>query len=475
MATRNQLPALQAPTPVTFSSPIIPEAYANPGLSMQQVMAILRGSRKKIVTTCLSVFALVTAVGLILPPTYVATVTLLINPEVNDPIGGKEFPYQLLANYMTTQLELIPSPAVLRPVVEKLKLYENEDYVSDLDKPENERRAAAEKKVLKNLAIGEGKLGSQLIYVSFTGHTPDEAAGTANLIADIYASKDYERRGPDNERDQAAFKLEVAALKTKVEQAQAQVTAFQRRTGIVATEAQGAVGLATLTQLEVELLDAQSKRRALEIAAASGPTQTYDGASSALLSDLRIQLAAQQARMDEYLVTDGARNPRVIELQSQIEATKRSIAGASRTVTTSNSTDLTNARQLEAKVKAALEDQRRKVITDTQLGEEGDRLKAELTSAQENYRRAFEKLDEISRSSTSSYTNIKLVNRAIPPVKPSSRPIVVTMVLGLLLGAVLGVILPLVTGLLYRRVRCRDDIERDYGIAVIAEFNAIPN
>lgn len=474
MASRDQFPVLQTSTPVTFSAPIIPQAYSHPGLSMQQVLAILQGSRRKIIVTCLSIFVLITALGLVLPPKYNATVTLLVNPEVNDPIGGKEFPYQLLANYMTTQLELIPSPAVLRPVVERLKLYEDKQYAGDLDAPENERRANAEKKLQKNLAVGEGKLGSQLISVSFTGNSPQEAADIANLISEIYAYKEYERQSPDSSRSIKGFSVEVAELKTKVEQAQAQLTAFQRRTGIVATEAQGAVGMATLTQLEAELLDAQSKRRALEIAAASGPTQTYDGGSSALISELRIQLAGQQAKMDEYLVTDGPRNPRVIELQSQMDATKRSIANASRTVSTSNSTDLANARQLEAKVRAALEEHRKKVITDTQLGEEGDRLRAELTAAQTNYRRAFEKLDELTRSSTTSYTNIKVVNRAIAPIKPSSSPLIVTMIIGLLLGAVLGTLLPLILGLLNRRIRCRDDLERDYGIAVIAEFNTIP-
>jgi polysaccharide biosynthesis transport protein len=38
----------------------------------------------------------------------------------------------------------------------------------------------------------------------------------------------------------------------------------------------------------------------------------------------------------------------------------------------------------------------------------------------------------------------------------------------------LGISLPLVYGFVIRRIRCRDDIERDFGIPVIAEFGAIP-
>jgi hypothetical protein len=41
-------------------------------------------------------------------------------------------------------------------------------------------------------------------------------------------------------------------------------------------------------------------------------------------------------------------------------------------------------------------------------------------------------------------------------------------------GAFLGLVLPLVYELANRRVRCRDDFERDGGVPVLAEFGAMP-
>jgi hypothetical protein len=41
-------------------------------------------------------------------------------------------------------------------------------------------------------------------------------------------------------------------------------------------------------------------------------------------------------------------------------------------------------------------------------------------------------------------------------------------------GGFLGLVVPLVYELTNRRVRCRDDLERDGGVPVLAEFGAMP-
>jgi capsular polysaccharide biosynthesis protein len=47
-------------------------------------------------------------------------------------------------------------------------------------------------------------------------------------------------------------------------------------------------------------------------------------------------------------------------------------------------------------------------------------------------------------------------------------------VLGVFAAFGLGIGIPFVLELLHRRVRCRDDIERSYGIPVLAEFSRLP-
>ncbi|WP_293369524.1 hypothetical protein [Nevskia sp.] len=474
MSTRDQFPVVQTQMPAYGGAPVIPQSYTHPGMSVQQLLSISKAYWKVTLIIGFVVFVIVAGMGLRKPKQYDATVTLLINPEVNDPISGKEFPLQLLANYMATQLELISSTVVLQLVVERLKLHENEDYALNLELAEDIRRATAERTLAQGLVIGQGRYGSQLVSVTYRADSPMTAADIANTIAEVYVSKDYERRGPDNEKSLLAFSTQLSDLKQKVTVAQEQMAAFQKRTGIISTDAKGDTTSSALAQLEADLLDAQSKRLALEIAASSGPNANAGDATTALIFDLRGQLSELEAKMSQYRITDGPKNPRVIELQSQIDSTQDAIRKATRSVSQASYADVAGARKLEARLKSAIDEQRKKVITQGQLLEEGQKIRLELESAQSTYRRAFEKFDEISRSSASTYNNLKIVSRATPPTKASSRRTRTTLIMAMVLGGGAGVVLPLAWGLLFRRVRCRDDLERDYGIPVIVEFNAIP-
>lgn len=451
----------------------LPAEFLHPGISIAQILAISLALWKQSLIIGTIVAILVGAVLLSKPKQYDAYATVLINPEVNDPISGKEFPIQMLANYMATQLELINSTVVLRPAVERLKLYEDERIVGNLDLPEDVRRVLAERSLQERLTVDQKSFGSQLVTLGFRDTTPTAAADTLNVIAEVYVSREYERRSPDSEKTISLFSAQLQELKAKVDAAQGKLTDFQKRTGLISVDGNGEQTMTALGTLQGELLNAQANRRALEAQASTVAANAAEGTGNSPTGVLRAQLAEEEALMTQYRLTDGPRNPRVIDLQAKIDATRAELARATRSVNSVSSAELRSARQLEAKLKAAIDDQRKRVITQSALIEEGSKLKLELESAQATYRRAFEKFEEINRSSASSYNNLKIVSLATPPTKASSRRTRVTLIMTLVLGAGAGVVLPLAWGFLFRRIRCRDDVERDFGIPVIVEFNAI--
>jgi succinoglycan biosynthesis transport protein ExoP len=471
---RDHLPAIPV-QPLRYEAPgLTPTEYESPGISLQQLLAIARAYRKKSIFIGIGCFLLIAVVGLLQPRQYDASVTVLINPEVNDPISGKEFPVQMLANYMATQLELITSTVVLRLVVEKLKLHEDERIISDLELPEDVRKAAAERDLQERLTVVQKTYGSQLVTIFLRDESPVGAADIVNAIAEVYVSRVYERN-VDSDKSLAAFAEQLDELKTRADSAQEKFAGFQKRTGLVNFGDKDDQTATALSELEGDLLEAQSKRRTLEIEAGTTRASALEGGPNSEISEIRAKLGEQEALMSQYRLTDGPRNPRVIELQTTIDATRAELSRASRSISSSSNAELSAARQLEARLKAAIDDQRKRVITQGELIEEGRKLKLEVDTAQTNYRRAFEKFDEISRSSASSYNNLKIVSRATPPTRASSRRTRTTLAIALVLGGGAGVVLPLAWGLLFRRVRCRDDIERDFGTLVIVEFNAIPD
>ncbi len=74
-----------------------------------------------------------------------------------------------------------------------------------------------------------------------------------------------------------------------------------------------------------------------------------------------------------------------------------------------------------------------------------------------------------------NHTNISVVSRAVAPLR-ASKPNKAKLFLVVLVAALgLGFAAPLAYELFYdRRLRCRDDMEREFGIAVLAQLEAIP-
>jgi capsular polysaccharide biosynthesis protein len=73
-------------------------------------------------------------------------------------------------------------------------------------------------------------------------------------------------------------------------------------------------------------------------------------------------------------------------------------------------------------------------------------------------------------ASGGQYTNTSMVSRATPPVRAGTPKVLSGALLGAIAAALLGLGIPLGYEFFNRRVRCRDDLERQHGIPVLAEF-----
>jgi succinoglycan biosynthesis transport protein ExoP len=124
---------------------------------------------------------------------------------------------------------------------------------------------------------------------------------------------------------------------------------------------------------------------------------------------------------------------------------------------------------------AAVEEQRTKVLSVRKLQDEGTKYVLELESAQSVYKRALDGYDQIMFATDEhNATKVNFISRAVPAmkaIKPNKPKLVL---LGVVAGLLLGLATPFVYELIFnRRVRCRDDFERGFGVQVLSEFDAI--
>jgi len=451
---------------------IVSDSDAQPGMTLVQVMTILRAHWKMSVFITLAVVMLAAAVTKFMPKTYLGIATLVVNNAANDPLAGTQFQAAagLIGSYVATQVELLQSSEVLDGVIERLNLTQDPVYAAGNKGGPEGLRDWVEAKLRKDLDIGQGRAGAQLIYITASADTSVRAADIANTVAEVFTEQqDSRTNGPASERARR-YADELADLKKKVTVAQAAADQFRNRSGTVDLDAKVDVDMDSLTNLERRLQELRNTARTNQAQGAGSRDVNAAVMGSATVRALREEDAKLRAQMAQLRASLGPNHPRVTELQLQIEANSRSLAGALSTYANAASSDLAVSRSEVAALEAAVQDQRGKVLAGRRFRDEAAKYQLELDSAQTAYKRALDGYDQIMFVHS---TNISIASRARPPVKADKPNVLRNMLLGVVLGLGLGLLGPFANDLAHRRVRCRDDVERDFGIPILTEFPAL--
>lgn len=470
MSKPSKLPVLARQDASPVITPVVPLNFVYPGLSLLQIFSIIWGHWKislVIITLVLSI----TVVAIKLwPRTYTAEVTLMVNYEVNDPLNGKELPIGQLGSYIATQIELIQNQGVLLEVIETLELTLNKDYTAGYTGKTGTLEQWIVEQLRKNLTVNQGQYGSQILYVSFSANNPNLSAEVANAIAETYKKQDELRSISQPVERSARYAEKLAELKQNVEFAQQKVTEFHKRNDLIDEGNRANFDVVMLASLEERLLEAQNERRLAE-ARVLGDQSVSDGVlASPEVQALKAQLAEQQLQLAKLQKIYTPEYPDLLDLQSSIVTIKEALDSALHKYAANELEKLSVAKQLEKSLQISVAKQRVKVLANSKLHDEAGKYVLALESARSLYKRVLDEYDQL-KFSTSGHSNINIVSRATPPLKASKPRVMKGLLLGAVVAFMLGIGIPLAYELFNRRVRCRDDLERDHGISVLAELS----
>jgi uncharacterized protein involved in exopolysaccharide biosynthesis len=196
--------------------------------------------------------------------------------------------------------------------------------------------------------------------------------------------------------------------------------------------------------------------------------------SSPLVQSLKSLLAEEESHLTDLELTLTPRHPHIVQLQSQIDTNRRTLANEVRSYSRNSAAALSTAHRTEQELQTATTAQRARVVATSALHDQAAKYRLGLDSARAVYKGALDGYDEVMFASMGNYTNVSFVNRATAPVRASKPRVLVYLLLGAMAGCFLGLFMPLAYELTHRRVRCRDDLERDNGVPVLAEFVRAP-
>jgi succinoglycan biosynthesis transport protein ExoP len=444
-------------------------------MKFQQVLFILRArARTILIALAVTVIASV-IINLLVPKSYEASTTLIVNYKGTDPVTGTMMPSSLMAGYMATQVDIVQSKSVAMAVVDALRLAEAPSVKESFDSATGGRgdiRDWLSGLLLKGLAVIPAR-ESGVITISFTGADPEFAAAVANAFAAEYQKTAVRLKVEPLKQASAYFSEQSKGLRDKLEQAQARLSKYQQEKGVVSVDNRLDVESSRLSDLSTQLVvaqaqlaDASSRQRTAEGAVNQSP----DVANNSLVQNLKVTLSTAESKLSELAERLDVNHPQFLaakaevvklraELAAHMKATSSSLGGSSRI-----------AQSRESELRTAVAAQKTRILELNRERDELSSLMRDVDGAQRTYDAAIARFSQTSIEGGSNQADVAVLSPALVPMKPSSPRMLVNLVLSIVFGSAFGIGLAMVMEMISRRVHSMYDVV-DLQIPVLSEFN----
>lgn len=446
-------------------------------MTFGQLFSVLRARWRVALIVFTLVFGAIATFTFVLPKNYTAAGSVVVDIKSPDPIAGMVLTGVAAPSYLLTQIDVLQSERVARKVVSSLKLDQSpvmrDKWRESTDGVGNFESWLAD--MLRKAVDVRPSRGSNVITVSYTAPDPQFATVVTNAYIQAYLDTTMELRTEPAKQYSQFFDSNAKQLRQQLEQAQTRLSDFQRAQGIVITDDRLDVEMTRLNELSTQLVMAQSA------AADSGSRQseaTRQGdqmpevLSNSLVSSLRADLVRQQAQLEQLSTRYGDEHPQVRELKSNIADMQRRLDREIRKITSSvgitNTVNVSHA----AQIKAALEEQRTKVLKMKANRDEAALLGRDVENAQKAYDGVLARLNMTSLESQAVHADVAALEFAAVPSIPSSPRVLINLVLGFLLGSVLAAASALLRERSDRRLRSSDNVEALVHLPLVS---VIPN
>lgn len=446
-------------------------------MSFQQFLQILRARYGLILVTLIVTVGTTAAVTYFLPNQYTASAVVVV--DFKEPVSdATALPIQLAPSYMATQLDILQSRKVALKVIDSLKLADlplvKEQFLEATGGKGSVREWLVDA-LLKKLKV-EPSRESRLMTISYESSDPRFSAALANAFAQAYIDTTLELSVEPARKSAEWFDKQLADLRSRVEQAQRKLSAYQQSRNITAADERVDVDTARHAELTSQLVvaqaqtyDAEGRQRQMDEMLARGVSMETlpDVLSNGFIQSLKAELLRQEAKLAELSEQLGANHPQYQRTVAEVKSLRDKLNKEMASITTGIRNNAKLARSREDAIRASLEAQRSKVLKFKQSRDEIPTLIREVESAQRAYDAALERYNQSSMQSRVNQTNVVLLNPAAEPLEPSSPKVLLNMVLSVFLGSLLGLGLALLFEMLDRRVRIEQDLNEVMGLPVL--------
>ncbi|MBG6076053.1 chain length determinant protein EpsF [Polaromonas sp. CG_9.11] len=443
-------------------------------MTIYQFFLILRARYRVVILVLFLALAAALAASLLMPSKYTAQTSLLVDVRTPDPVAGAGMSGVIAPSYMATQVDIIGGDLVAQRVVKMLKLDEDEETKKDWQKA-TEGRGSLDSWIAKNLQSAlsvQPARESNVINITYKGGNAENVALVANAFAQAYLDTNLSLKTEPARLYAKWFDEQTKVSRAKLEDAQARLSDYQQKAGIVSSDERVDYETAKLAQISTQLTavqgettDSQSKRNA------RGDT-VAEVMQSTLINGLKADIARLEAKVNENNVNLGVNHPLRQRAEAELASLRNRLAAESNRISASIETAYRVGKDRERELQAAVNAQRTRVLGLNKQRDELNVYRRDVEAAQRAYETVSQSASQSRLQSLTNQTNVVRLNTALAPIDPSSPKLPLNLLIAAFVGTLLGVGFALVCELMNRRVRSSEDLMQMLDLPVLANISS---
>lgn len=433
-------------------------------MSFEQLLAVLRARWAIALGTFVLISGTVAILTVLAPKTYTAQGSVVLDVKNPDPIAGMVAGTIGNPSYLMTQIDIITSSRVALRVVKNLKLAANNDMRNrwkDATNATGDFELWLADLLRKGIEARPSR-GSNVIFLSYKSGDPAFAASIVNAFVDAYLEISVDMRTAPAKQFNQQFDTNARALRANLEAAQARLSEFQQKQNLIVTDERMDIETSRLSELSSQFVSMQAAMAdsgSRQSAARSNANQSPDIMANPLVSSLKADIVRQEASLEQLRTRLGEQHPQVVELKTSLNDLRakfsQEVARVASSLGVSNNVNTSRALQ----IKAALDEQRAKVLKLKTIRDEAAILQRDVDAAQRALDGVVARMQSASLESQALQNNVSALEYARAPATPSEPRVFSNIMLGNVAAAVVALILTLLIEYRDRRLRTLSEVE----------------
>jgi succinoglycan biosynthesis transport protein ExoP len=480
---------------------------ANQGVEWHQIQRILRRHWKPSIAFILGIEAILLLVVILLHNSYQATATLEISPVVSETVALHDSspitPTQ--QDYLDTQSEILRSDYLALKVIRDLNLDHNPTFYtptllgkaiarlkvvwtgSSNQTSEEERVDGLLKTFRDGLTVNQVK-NSRLVEVAFESREAKLSTSIVNDLVRQYLDDAHRSKYDSTLKAAESLAPELQELKSSVDKSNQALSEFQAThegaqlagslapSGDTSTDSMGQAMASNpvavrVAQLNQQLTQSMGDRLQQESSVRLIEQNHYDVLpqmkDSPLIQELTKRSVDSRAQLAQALAVYGGNNPQVRKLQQQTEELNTQLNAERARIVEQIRTSYKSASVREDLLRKSLHDMKGQLNTSNADAVRFDLLRREAQAQSNLYITTSSRIKELAVSGSLASNNIRVLDDARKPFRPSGPHRFQILGAGLLLGMIGGVVLAFVSEGMDDKISTLADVERISGMCAL--------